>query len=155
MQAERIASGTLSRVLDVLTPGARIEESEDLRELLGALERYLPEVLRRAYPEAWRCESLDGLYLAGAIKTGVRTAELTGMCILITDQTLTPFQVGLRVAATADHIEWVHCRLGERLDGELLRVPYASTKWRKRLHAFDASMVEWVYDVEAPAATGA
>jgi hypothetical protein len=81
------------------------------------------------------------------------TAELTGMCILITDQTLTPFQVGLRVAATADGIEWVHCRLGERADGGLLRVPYASTRWRKRLHVLNTSTVEWVYDVEVPAAT--
>ena len=80
----------------------------------------------------------------------MRTAELTGMCILITDQTLTPFHVGLRVAATADGIEWVHCRLGERADGGVLRVPYASTRWRKRLHVLNTSTVEWVYDVEVP-----
>jgi hypothetical protein len=148
--AERIASVALSRILDSLPPGAFIEDSEDLRELLSALERYLSELLQRAYPEDWRFEGLDGFYLARAMKTGDRTAELSGMCILVTDQTLTPFQVGLRVAAAGDCLEWVHCRLGERAEAGMLRMAYASTKWGKRMHGLNFSTVDWVYEVEIP-----
>jgi len=76
------------------------------------MDRYLPEILCRAYPKPWRFEGLDGVYLARAMKTGERTAEFAGMCLLITDQSLTPFQVSLRASATRDSVEWMHCRLG-------------------------------------------
>jgi hypothetical protein len=149
--AERIAGAALIRVLAPVSVGTPIAESEALHELLEALERYLPAVLQRAYPEAWRFEGLDGLYLARATKTGPRTVELTGMCLLITDQALTPFQVSLRAAESTGQIEWVHCRLGERTGNGLLRIPYASTEWRKRLHLLKISTIEWVYDIEAAA----
>src|SRR5690606_4290777 len=59
-----------------------------------------------------------------AIKTGPRHVEIAGICILITDQTLTPYHVQLRLAARADEIEWLDCRLGEVRDGVMVRIPY-------------------------------
>jgi hypothetical protein len=45
-------------------------------------------------------------------------------------------------------VEWVRCRLGERTDEGLLRIPYASNGWRKTLHLLDVARIDWVYDVE-------
>jgi hypothetical protein len=73
------------------------------------------------------------------------------MCVLITDQTVPPFQVGLRAAESTDQVEWIHCRLGERAGDGLLRIPYASTEWRKRLRLVHTSTIEWVYEIEAAA----
>jgi hypothetical protein len=147
-QPESIASAALRRILEPLACGARIEETDDLRKVLSALERFLPAALRGAYPEDWTYESLDGLFVARAFKIELRTADLVGMCILLTDQNVTPFHVCLRVAAAVDEIEWVHCRLGEQTEDGLLRIPYSATTWRQRLHALDVSAIAWAYEVD-------
>jgi len=101
-------------------------------------------VLERRYPKPWRGEALDGLYPSRALKIGPRAAEVAGMCIIISDQTLTPFHVSLGVAETNDEIEWLYCRLGERTEDGILRIPYGSSKWKTRLYELDPANVEWV-----------
>jgi hypothetical protein len=150
-RAQQTAAAALTRMLARVPDGGDIKELGDATELRGALQFYLGEVLSSRYRE-WRFEGLDGLYLSTAVKTGARNAELTGMCCLITDMTVTPFHVDLRASESGDRVEWVHCRLGERMDDGLLRIPYASNGWRKRLHLLEVASIDWVYDVEMPEA---
>lgn len=72
----------------------------------------------------WKHESLDGVFHELAVKTGSRTARIAGHCILISDQTLTPYHVQLRYAFDADEIEWFDCRLGEIRGDDMVRIPY-------------------------------
>ena len=152
---ERLAAGEVRRILAPLAVGTPIADSVDLNAFLSTLERYLPEALERKYPNPWRSESLDGLYPSRALKIGPRAAEVTGMCILLSDQTLTPFHVSLSVGENSEEIEWLYCRLGERTEDGLLRIPYGSSRWKTRLHALDPSKVEWVYEVEFPEGSSA
>jgi hypothetical protein len=149
MGAERITCAALRRVLEPLPVGARIERSEDFRKFLGTLEHFLSAVLEATYPKDWRYESLDGLLVAHAFKTEALAAELTGMCYLITDQTLTPFHVRLRIAEATDEIEWGHCELGEQTEDGLRRFPSRFLRERMRaLRALDVSAIAWAYEVE-------
>jgi hypothetical protein len=125
------------------------EASERLRELLGCLEFFIPEVLRGIYPE-WDRESLDGFDLTVARKTDEFEAEFFGLCILISDQSLTPIHVCLQIDAAANEVTWLECRLGELGDHGLVRTPY------NRLHAAlrrvlalngRADQIDWVYKV--------
>lgn len=67
--------------------------------------------------------------------------DLAGTSIRVTDQTVTPLQVRLRIAAAADEIERGHCRLGEQ-------TPYGAATRRRRLHTLDVSAIERAYEVE-------
>jgi hypothetical protein len=58
-------------------------------DICSSLELFLPQVLRIRYRE-WLEESLDGIFVARALKTGPAAAQLAGTCILISDQTVTP-----------------------------------------------------------------
>lgn len=86
--------------------------------LASALERFLPQLLRGRYP-VWKGESLDGVFAEFARKTGSHAARLGGACILITDQTLTPFLVDLEVSPEVDAIVAYRLRLGEPGGGRL------------------------------------
>ena len=85
-----------------------------------------------------------------ARKTGAGQAEIFGLCIIISDQTLTPLHVQLQVAVSADEISWLECRLGERGEQRMVRTPYkyrnAITK-RFFLMEGKADQIEWVYKV--------
>lgn len=85
-----------------------------------SLELFIPGVMRRRYPE-WEKESLDGIFVARAIKTGSAAAELMGTCILISDQTVTPFFVDLKLSqrAHSDAVTAIRVMLGEPGGGPL------------------------------------
>ncbi|WP_437875264.1 hypothetical protein [Sorangium sp. So ce513] len=70
-------------------------------DICCSLELFIPGVLRLQYPE-WEKESLDGIFVARATKTGSAAAELIGTCILISDQTVTPFLLDLNVSRKDD-----------------------------------------------------
>lgn len=149
-KAEEIVSSNLHAILRVLTIGESIEESERLQEVLSGLEFILPAIFQDKYKE-WKCESLDGIYLAKASKTGENEAEFIGLCILITDQTLTPFHLRLRVVNSQAEIGWLRCRLGENTQQGLLKIPYNSLSWHKYLHKLEDCLpdsMDWVYEVE-------
>jgi hypothetical protein len=142
-----IAAG-IRAALAPLPVGANIESTDEFRYVLGALERYIPEMLRELHPE-WEDESLDGILPAVARKPAPNEIELIGECILISDQTLVPVHLRMQVADDNDEICWLECRLGERVEGIMKRVPY------KRSYAIGRTMdavagvrrLDWFYAV--------
>jgi hypothetical protein len=149
-RAEESISRSLRAVLADLPDGAGIGDSEPFRAVLSGLEFFLPhQVLREIYPE-WDHESLDGIMPLLARKTGQGEAEIFGLCILISDQTVTPIHVRFQVAASIDEVSWLECRLGERGKHGMVRMPYdSSSKMAKRLYALNGKQdqIDWVYKV--------
>src|SRR5262249_18843474 len=147
---EQSVSRSLRAIRAVMPAGASIEDSEQFREVLSGLNTFLPhQVLNQIYAE-WNHESLDGILPLVARKTGEGEAEIFGLCIIISDQTLAPLHVRLQVAASTDEVSWLECRLGERGKHGMLRTPYeSSSALAKRLYALDckAHLIDWVYKV--------
>jgi hypothetical protein len=170
--AERVVTNVLSAILSGVPDGCDISHCEPFAELLAALEGFILQVLREAQPE-WEHESLDGVLPVFARKTRDGEVEILGLCILISDQTLSPFHLRLELAASGEEISWLECRLGERstlgtksnilmwqlerrlnklgqkLEEGMLQTPYGSSKATKRLHALrgDPAEIEWFYKV--------
>ena len=148
-RVELIVSRSLRIVLADLADGAGIGDSEQFREVLSGLEVFLPDqVLSVIYPD-WEHE-LDGIIPILARKSGGGEAEIFGLCILITDQTVTPLHVHLQVAVSTDEVSWLECRLGERGKHGMARMPYDDcSRMAKRLYALDwkQDQIDWVYKV--------
>jgi hypothetical protein len=120
-----------------------------LRRVCVGLEYFLPPLLVDVYPY-WKGESLDGFFFSEARKTGPGQAELYGMCILISDQTLTPVHIHTRVATSEEKINWMECRLGKRGEGkgDMERVPWH--QWHNEPFVAlpnSKERVDWVYRV--------
>ena len=147
-RAEQIISRSLRTVLAELPDGASIGDCDLFRDVLSGLEFFLPQILSEVYPE-WKGESLDGVMPLLACKRCELDAEIFGLCILISDQTITPLHVRLQVAASTDEVSWLECRLGEREKHGMVRMPYDSSAIAKRLHALDGrqDLIDWVYQV--------
>lgn len=154
--AEQCVSRSLRTILGDLPNGASIIGytpdgffSDHLLDLFGGLEFILPQVLRRTHPE-WEHESLDGFCPLVARKTGDAAAEIFGLCILITDQTLTPIHLHIQASSTADAVSWLECKLGEACEHGMVRTPWPSgNETDKVVHALEgrADTIAWVYDV--------
>lgn len=95
----------------------------------------------------WKHASLDGVFHKLAIKTAECQAEIAGLCILISDQTLTPYRVQVRVASDADEIESLDCRLGEIRGNAMVRIPYNSERGGKWSIADRLQSIEWQFHV--------
>jgi len=92
------------------------------------LEWFVPQLLRKHYSE-WERESIDGWFASVGTKTGSRSARFAGTCILITDQTVTPFLLELSVSRERDSIDSVEVSLGETGGGHLgISGPKCNTK---------------------------
>jgi len=144
--SEQRVSRSLRTILTNLSNGARIEESKEFRDVLSGLEWFVSEVLTEIHPE-WIPESLDGIYPLVARKTGEGEAEIFGLCIILSDQTLTPIHLCLQVSSSTDEVSWLECKLGEMGEHGMVRMPYKSL--HKRLHALEgrAAVIDWVYKV--------
>ena len=114
--AEAMLSSSLRTALATLPIGGRIVDSAQFQMTTGRIEHFIHGVLREIHPE-WRSESLDGLLPFVARKVGDAEAEIFGLAILISDQTVTPFHVRLQLAVANDEVSWIECRLGERAEG--------------------------------------
>lgn len=127
---ERSLARGLRDACDNIPIGCDVSRVTSFDDVTSALEWYLPAVLREVHP-FWKHESLDGVFAELAVKTAPRQVEIAGLCILISDQTLTPYHVQMRIAPKVDEIEWLDCRLGEMRNDKLVRIPYASDhgKW--------------------------
>jgi hypothetical protein len=149
-QFEKAIAKSLRSCLADLAVGASIENSKEFQQLLRGLEFFLPAVLSKVYYH-WKYESMDGLYLAVARKTAPREAELIGLCILISDQTLTPIHVRIRASEFEDQIEWLECKVGESGEGKgrMVRLPYDSSKQGKLLVTLPDRLytLDWAYQV--------
>lgn len=136
----------LRAVLRGLCVGDSAPDSEDLRLLLSALEFYLPAVLRAVHA-TWKHESLDGLFSELARMSDERELEIAGNCILISDQTVTPYHVRLCLAPLADEIEALDCKLGELRHGKLVQIPYSEDAAFGRSVADRLTKIAWKYHV--------
>ena len=118
------------------------------RDLMASFEFFLPEVLREVHDE-WQGESLDGVYPRYFRKTGEREAELLGLAIFISDQTLTPIHFRLQLSPAFDRVSWIDLRLGEHTEDGCRREPYGHAKVQgTMLHVaerFDS--IDWFYHV--------
>ena len=121
--------------------GSDISQAPGFADINAALEHYLPAVLCEVL-NYWKDESLDGVFNELATVTAPRQVEIAGTCILISDQTLTPFHLQLHVASDVDEIEWLDCRLGEIRDGAMLRAPYSTGKGLRPI-AHRLQSIEW------------
>lgn len=118
------------------------------RDLMASFEFFLPEILREVHDE-WRGESLDGVYPKFFRKTAEREAELLGLAIFISDQTLTPIHFQVQLSPTFDRVSWIDLRLGEHTANGCRREPYGRSKVQgTMLHVaerFDS--IDWFYHV--------
>lgn len=87
-------------------------------DICASIELFLPKLLRVEHPE-WERESLDGIFVARAVKTENLAAEFLGTGVLISDQTVTPFMVRLKLTPSTKSFESVQIRLGEAGGGHL------------------------------------
>jgi len=146
---EEVANRCLLAVLSNLRVGDSIEDSEDFGKFQSALERFLPECLAERYPSPWGHESLDSFRFALARKVGPDEAEFLGVCLLISDQTWTPFRALLKASSTDAGLERVDFTLGEadEVGGGIVRMPFASSKLTELLFrlANRPESVDWTY----------
>jgi hypothetical protein len=144
--AESLLCARLRPILASARCHAPIPDSDELRDALGGLEWFLPEVLKEIHPQ-WKNESLDGIFPGRAVKVGDDEIDVIGACILITDQTLTPLRVRLQLDPAHGVVSWLECWLGESRGGKMRRVPYSSrTTWVNPLgvvERFDS--IKWFY----------
>jgi hypothetical protein len=148
-RAEEITSRCFRAILAGLPTSATIHDSEEFRDALTGLEGFLPRVLAEIYPE-WTVESLDGIYPHFARKTDEREVEIFGLCILMSDQRMTPIHLRFQLSPTTDEVAWLELRLGEKGQHGMVRTPYSSESSIHRwLHALNrkADTMEWVYKV--------
>lgn len=148
-RAEESISRSLRLILAELPNGATIEDSEQFREVLSGLEYFIPEVLREIHPE-WIHESLDGVLPLLARKTKEGEADIFGICIIISDQTVTPLHLCLQLSVSSEEVSWLECKLGERGENGMVRTPYHSLNALKnRLYVLvgRSDLIDWVYKV--------
>ena len=146
-KAEEIIAKSVMAILELMATGERVHESAESRNVLSALESFIPEVFGEVHSE-WMHVSLDGVFPLIAEKTGVRAMRIFGQCILISDQTTVHFQVELQVNPSGDRVTWLECKLGEKGRTGMIRTPYRSpTKRIKLLHSLDGKrdLFDWAY----------
>lgn len=146
--AEKAVCIRLQRLLSSLPTGSSIGGSEEFRETLAVLERFVPEVLAEV-DDTWKGESLDGIYPACAKKTAEREMEVIGLCCLLSDQALTPLHLQLQLDPAGDCIAWLDCRLGENTGHGMRREPFRSAIVHgNMLHVMKRlDSMEWCYQV--------
>jgi hypothetical protein len=148
-KAEEIVSQTLRTILAGLPIGAGIDDSEEFRCALTALDWFLPGVLAEIHPE-WTGQGLDGTYPHVARKTGEREVEIFGLTNFVSDQKMTPIHLHLQLSSATDEVSWLELRLGERGEHGMVKQPYTSeVAIYRRLHALSCreETMEWVYSV--------
>lgn len=118
-------------------------------ELCGVLEYLLPQILMQRHPE-WSGESIDGFFFSLAVKSSSSTVELIGTCILISDQTVTPFALSIRVGRDGG-LEALRLRIGEPgggrlgISGPACHAGAAGSLLARLNDRIEA--IEWQYDV--------
>lgn len=121
----------------------------EFRSLMGSLERFVPSVLSRLYSE-WKFESLDGFSFRLVRRLTQRRLELAGLCLLISDQSWTPFHMQLQHDAAIDEIEWMRCRLGVWGESprQMIRMPWDTPDERVTHEVVEnPDEFEWVFTV--------
>lgn len=153
-RTEQHICSSFASLLDRLADGAAIpDESDEHRDMLDLLERFLPAILQRVYTY-WRGATMDGFLLPVARKTGPREAEFIGLAILIQPDLVTPVHIRLQVCAEKEEIVWLECRVGEpgKGKGGMTEIRYGSSradKWLKQLLVEPkAPEIDWVFKIQ-------
>lgn len=134
-------------LLKDLPAGERISDSDLFRDAVSCLEYFLSDVLPEIYEE-WKYESLDGVISISGRKLGYLEAEVFGLVILMTDQTLTPVHLRFQIAENRDELSWLECKLGERRQNSMVRIRYAllqETIIEYSSLEEKANQIDWVY----------
>ncbi len=143
-KAEKCAAEHFGVILSSLKVGDRIEESKEFQDALSGFEYYIPDILSKKY-EFWQGESLDGFYCVDATKSGPCEALLEGMCILISDQSMTRFYLHFGLSDSFKRIEWLICKLGESGENGLVR--YKTPFWEKDFNKKGVSSIRWEFEI--------
>lgn len=118
-------------------------------KLCDILELLIPIWLRAKYPE-WEPESIDGFLFSTVRKSGEFSAALRGTCILISDQSMTPFSADLCIE-DGQTLRPVQVRIGEAGGGPLgISGPkYGSTKAKELLLDLESRIadIQWEYEI--------
>jgi len=150
-KAEELLCRSLRTILAVLKDGESIGDSEVFQSVLAGLEFFLPQVLPGIFADSGG-GILDGFCPVVAKKTGEAEAEIIGLCILISDQTLAPIKMRMQLALNKDEVSWLECKFGEPGLHGIERTPYAFLdKALHRMYEFcylegKSNMIEWVYE---------
>jgi hypothetical protein len=154
---EELTAQYLRLVLSGVRVGETILDSEPRRQLLSALELFLPLILREADSNYWRLEAFDGFQFPVARKTGACEAELRGAGLLLSDETWIPVQARLQVASNADTIAWGSCQAGDRRVGRSEQLSAKSPELRQLLQAVSEcpEHMDWAFSAEYPAVSHA
>ena len=109
-------------------------------------------VLKESYPE-WESESLDGFFVAYACRTGPSTVEMYGTCILVTDQTCTPFHFTFELSQSEYRIIKYHVSVGEQGTGHLL-ISGPECNSKKAMFLLQTiheriGNIEWAFEVDS------
>lgn len=143
-------SRSIGTILAGKPVGADVTRDVSLADVLLDLERFIPENLKDGHQE-WRNEGLDGVLPLLALKTGEREIDLVGHCVLISDQSIAPLRVRVRVSRLATGIEWFECKLGQRGERGMIRRPYGEYPASKQLLGAirgGTEQIDWAYGVE-------
>ena len=151
---EELAVQYLRLMLRGVEEGGNIPESAARTQLHGALELFLPLVLRDADASYWRLEAFDAFRFPHARKTGPLEAELRGAGLLLSDETWTPVQVRLRAAVDSDTIAWGSCQVGDRQVGPTQRPTATSPDLGKLLATVceHPEKMNWTFSADYPSA---
>lgn len=152
------AEVALVRELGGVLAGLRVGEEVTLppsSDICASLELVLPSLLRAAHP-GWERESLDGVFVAKAVKSAPIGIRLVGTGILISDQTETPLYAELASAALGDgFLSKFEVRVGEPGSGALgISGPPCGSRAAAALLAAVASRaptIKWVYTASSEA----
>ena len=124
--------------------GKAIGESSEYRLLLSAFNFFIPEVLAEIHPE-WKYDALDDMIPLVAEKIGEWEALYFGLSYLIRNQCLVPTYIQLQIDHTADRVNWLECRVGERgPQGMLCRSNRSFDKQLYRLQGQE-DQIDWAY----------
>jgi hypothetical protein len=142
-----VVAREVAKLLDAVEIGSPLQVGS-ASSVCPVLERLVPQVLAARHSE-WGSESLDGFYFSHAVRTGSRSAEFAGTCILISDQAMTPFRMNFDLSDKSTMT--LRIRLGEPLGNGPLGIsgpPWGSSAARELLSLLDERLdiVDWVYD---------
>jgi hypothetical protein len=143
-----LAARKLATYLEGMAVGSPLP-LDSSSDVCNILELLIPQLLREEYPE-WERESLDGFFLSTVNKLDERSAELVGTCILISDQTVTPFVLRFAVSDTGSFRSF-RLRLGAPgggplgISGPLCTSPDA----REMLNGLNERLdrINWTYEL--------
>jgi len=143
---EKTACNYLCKALKMYENGETMQGCEELQYALSILEVTIPEILSEKY-SFWKDEYLDALFEEKSLRREEDEFEFFGMCRLMSDQTLTPLYVWVKMNQAREAFESVQIKLGEKSGKEMLKIPHAADEWSDYLDERTPEEIDWFYEV--------